>query len=631
MKEVTLSDLARRTASTVGRNVGVQITFSGKTAFTTGKRINLPSLIAGSTLTEKEYRMFTGYLDHEISHTLHSDFAVVNDAVKAGKLCKHIANILEDVRIENKYLEKYPGAKSPLDEVCSALEQDYAQELRIAGENLGELDIVKAVNLIYEKAYTFRGRELIRSESLDSFPDLKKINKAVEKAVTEDSTRKVLIQSEIIVKELNRLFKEDAPPKEAEPQQEPNGFAGKPSEGEVSDSETQDSPTEKESGESDTPDEEDGDLEEESSEESGEDSEPSEESESGESDGGAVGDQEDFQEEEGEGIEEAIKFLIAMGNKNNMAGVMLQNLMAQEAIEDGKVTNTAPNKAGKLLAPVSTLRDKVFYPPKEDLDSYVRTLATIPNEVSMLKKSLHIFLKSRALKTYERGLEAGSLDSQSVWKLRAEPNPRIFKEKRKIDMVDTAVCLMLDLSGSMNTQLLKTTGVLLTEALLGVQSLKVQIVGFTTYDSTNVISGAGGRAVPLDFPLYKDYEESGRHVKGRIGTIESKEYTPLGEAFALGYESLLKRKESKKVLWVVTDGDPSFVMSDRSHNDFLLMKRIQNKCKEKNIQLLGLELGAHQDFLRHFVDSNTRINGINHMPEAVLSMVKSLVSLKRGR
>jgi cobaltochelatase CobT len=54
--------------------------------------------------------MATDYLVHEAAHIRHTDFGVFKSACTCP-LRKAILNILEDVRIEKRMAESYPGTR----------------------------------------------------------------------------------------------------------------------------------------------------------------------------------------------------------------------------------------------------------------------------------------------------------------------------------------------------------------------------------------------------------------------------------------------------------------------------------------------------------------------------------------
>lgn len=567
MKAFTLSSIVRRLASTLARKHGITVEFRGKTAMTSGRHITLPALVAGSTLTKREADEFFGYLDHEVSHILHSCFVTVEVAANLGEIYKHILNLFEDVRVENLFMADYPGSVVGLNAVCDKLEAEYKSELNVRGEELGVLNLVKVVQMLYEHAYTFRDRATIRSESLADFPELLPMIPLVERGVKATTTKGALVQSEAVVEILKKLFPQSAPEMDKKPDA---STAGK----------------------------------------------------------GTAPDSDDS-------LGEAMAYLAAVLGKGGGAGAVLAAINQVEAKADAKrgplvKVNGRKQKGGdKIVPPCSVADDKVFYHPGEDLATYQRVLAAVSYEAAMLKKALHIFLKSRASASYERGMDRGSLDSQSVWKISVGDYERIFKEKRVVSVVDTACCAMIDLSGSMNLGTTQMAAVLCSEALMGVPKVKLAICGFTT--GGYVHPGAGGRAVPLLIPMFKDFDDDGRKARGRIGALRTASYTPLGEAFAHGYETLLGRKESRRVLWLITDGEPSFPSNDSEHNEFLLMARIKEKCQRAGIVVVGLELGhSGRGVLAPYSDVSVYVESSTTLPTAVLEMVKELVTLKRG-
>lgn len=88
-------------ATTLARKNKVNVKFdNSSTAATDGKTITLP-------LTSKENSWIVrGYLDHEIGHVRLTDFGSIP---KKTALHKSLWNILEDIRIEHKMAELYPG------------------------------------------------------------------------------------------------------------------------------------------------------------------------------------------------------------------------------------------------------------------------------------------------------------------------------------------------------------------------------------------------------------------------------------------------------------------------------------------------------------------------------------------
>ncbi|MDD2389210.1 MAG: VWA domain-containing protein [Desulfobacterales bacterium] len=94
-------------ANALGKSYGIKVEIGGNEAFTNGSTIRLPSLpVEGDTAF---LGLVRGYIDHEAAHIRHTDFDCLKQA--NTPLEKHVWNILEDRRVENKLTELFPGCR----------------------------------------------------------------------------------------------------------------------------------------------------------------------------------------------------------------------------------------------------------------------------------------------------------------------------------------------------------------------------------------------------------------------------------------------------------------------------------------------------------------------------------------
>lgn len=562
MKMSTFTSVIKKVAKNVGRQHNIRVIFRGKQASTDKHTIILPAIPPGTVLTQREEDEFFGLLDHEIAHVKYSDFDVkysdfdvvqsVNDRFSA-----HILNVLEDPRVENLFIQEYPGSQYGLDLVCEKVEKEFREDLQKNGEDLGNLTLEKVVTLIYEEAYASRGRTPIRSETLASFPSLVDVMRHTADGCRSRNTGEVKVHSDKIVEILKKMF-----PKEFKnpPPNNPQTMT-----------------------------------------------------------------------QEMKDALQMLQWLVGLDSKGaSFVGQLLEeNKIEVKAILKELQDSGASlrGRAGdQILPPCGTDQDRIFTYGREDMDKYTSYVNDIGHEINALKRGLRIFLQSRAKKNYDRGLEAGRLDSDAVWKIRAGEHSKIFKEKRTTEMVDTSLQMMLDLSGSMDEELAATTGILVYEALMGIAKLKLAIAGFTTND--NVYMGPGGRVNGLNIPMFKSFSDSGPKVKARLGGLRTSNYTPLGEAMAYGFEALLARKESKRVLWMITDGQPTFPIRDAGHNDYLLMRKVRDNCRRAGITVVIVCVGISTASMDPYCDITVGVKTIADLPSAVLELVKELVTVR---
>lgn len=100
-------------ATALGRRFGVQVIVGGRDACTDGQHIWLPDLPPESELRPVAW----GLLAHEASHVRHTDMTVFQREASASPLRQHLLNVLEDVRIERAIRRDYPGTQTTLEHV----------------------------------------------------------------------------------------------------------------------------------------------------------------------------------------------------------------------------------------------------------------------------------------------------------------------------------------------------------------------------------------------------------------------------------------------------------------------------------------------------------------------------------
>ncbi len=93
-------------AAMLGDKLGVKVVIGGDdTAKTDGCTIYLPALPMDAE--EELVGLVSGYIDHEAAHIRHTDFGVLGSC--STPIIKHIANTIEDYRIEHEIIKRYPG------------------------------------------------------------------------------------------------------------------------------------------------------------------------------------------------------------------------------------------------------------------------------------------------------------------------------------------------------------------------------------------------------------------------------------------------------------------------------------------------------------------------------------------
>ncbi len=95
-------------ANVLGRSYGIKVEIGGREACTDGSTIRLPDF--PDQADETFLGLVRGYIDHEAAHIRYTDFTVLHDQ-SVTPLIKHIWNIFEDWRVEQRLASVFPGCQ----------------------------------------------------------------------------------------------------------------------------------------------------------------------------------------------------------------------------------------------------------------------------------------------------------------------------------------------------------------------------------------------------------------------------------------------------------------------------------------------------------------------------------------
>lgn len=663
IKTKTFAAIASRYAGILGRKRNAQVLFGGAVPCTDGARVVIPQLPPGTVLTQHQAKLFGGYLDHEIGHVRWTTFPPpFASAVDSGKMerteagIKHqLWNIFEDVRMENAQIKEYPGTKEYLDAVgedCNrGLEKIYGQ-LKL--HNRQPDRYIHMMGVLIKECYNkYRGTKFayppgeIKDHSL-----LKTVEKLLDEKMPKLKTSQ---DCAMLATEVFDVLKIELEKTKEEPLQVPGeGARGegkamqvKGVKGKAGESGRGDEKGDKESGAGA------GDLKGKETKGESKGNEAEQMSGEGDSDGDAEGGQNregSFEQkptmrsgghQQGSGsdqmpadlekllkvVKEALEEAFEQFDKQGGLKEFLKQVREENEKEEAKAKLPSLNTEGKLaLPPVSTEYDQIFTKVRGSMSEFKRVRDCIGNEIATLKKSLRLYLQSRDRRATSRGLEEGDVDYQALAALRTG-NGRVYKEKRDRDYPNVAVEVMVDFSGSMNEKMTRQAMILLAEAVQGSPKIKLQVNTFTTNHSKVTYSGEGrgqGRSQALDIKTLKAFDESYAKACKGFGEPITQGNTPLGDAYGWGLEALLSRQEKRRILFLITDGEPYVYVADSRHSEYEVMRKAQRKCKVRGIETIGLEIGR-KGFLKLYVDKSVLIKTIVEMPAAVLDVMREVV------
>ena len=220
---------------------------------------------------------------------------------------------------------------------------------------------------------------------------------------------------------------------------------------------------------------------------------------------------------------------------------------------------------------------------------------------------------SGLLEAHSEGEESNVISGQILDPVRLTRVPfgaqDIFLQESDGVEIDTAVQILLDRSGSMEKNMMVAA-----EATLAIAMALQQIAG------VNVAVAAFPSAVTDGVVPLTAFGETAKRTAGRYAAIKADGGTPLAEALWWGIDSLLQTKETRKLLLVITDGEP--VNPDG-------VRDIVNLAAKSGFQMLGLGIGS--DAVHEFFPTYSVVNTIHDLAPAMFKMLRTSLAQHRAR
>jgi len=569
MKHYSYQELVTRliNLSVRDKSKPISITFSGEQAYTNTNSANIPALPAGTILTPNQFAIWLGYGLHEgWGHQAHTDLDAYENACRKRNNPKfsYILNLLEDIRIENADIALYPGDRKYLDATHTFVDS------KIPLKHCQNPDLM---GLIYKQLFVVhRNLDTNRIQgTLD--PETSLLISEIDLCT---STQDCIDLADKVVDYLKT---------------QPQSQQGQNQNNKNGEGENQEDNNNNGNGNDDNSSPHPSYT-------------PTHQNPKSQN-----SNQFEFWKELTE-IKNLVKELKDQIIKNDDRSPPDQNL---------------DNKA--IFPPANILNDRIYVPSRENLARYTSTRASATSQILALKKMFRIYLQAQTKKSIIRGLEDGKLDSHRLHVVSTGSN-LIFKDSSHKLLPETAVELMIDMSGSMNADIARTSAIILAEALASIPQIKLSISGFTTnsrgLDYSYNFSPNSGRQIGMDILQFKDFSEPYQKARAKLGAITNTGNTPLGDAYGHAFSHIISRPETRKIIFLITDGHPEFPQGI-NHSDFLLMKKIHADTKKFKVQTLALGIGRDLDFLKNYFDTYINITKTQDLPQNLLSALKFFI------
>ncbi len=282
---------------------------------------------------------------------------------------------------------------------------------------------------------------------------------------------------------------------------------------------------------------------------------------------------------------------------------------------------------------------------RQNLD---QQLLSLKNFISKLANKLQRKLLAKQNRSWEFDLEEGSLDTSKLTRIIMDPlNSLSFKKEKDIKFKDTLVTILIDNSGSMRGKPISVAAICadILARTLERCSVKVEILGFTTKHwkggqsrekwMNNQKSLFPGRLNDLRHIVYKSADTPWRQSKNNMGLMLKegllKENID-GEALKWAYNKILKRKEERKILMVISDGAPVDDSTLSTNPSDFLENNLKQVVKwiEKNSSVELLAIGIGHDVTRYY-NKAIKIADVQDLGDVMINQLTDLFSEEKKR
>jgi cobaltochelatase CobT len=224
-------------------------------------------------------------------------------------------------------------------------------------------------------------------------------------------------------------------------------------------------------------------------------------------------------------------------------------------------------------------RDGMESAPEGDMDDYDAAKADVNDQIGTLKRKLSTVLRARQQTYFQGDKDDGSIDPGALYGLKTGER-RVFAQQTIAESANTAITLLVDLSGSMaspekkgghsRSYYAKRTAIALAETLDAV-GVSFEVLGFhndasedgdyykhgTTFDRWSAQNGGATRFGPFRIRPFKLFTDRLRRVRDRFSTIDDVGgHNGDGDALMFAAKRLATRPELRKMLIVISDGLP---------------------------------------------------------------------------
>lgn len=271
-----------------------------------------------------------------------------------------------------------------------------------------------------------------------------------------------------------------------------------------------------------------------------------------------------------------------------------------------------------------------------------------------LQKDLRRMIAARSQARRHPGKRSGRLHAPNLHRILSGDD-RVFFRKEEAPVLDTAITLLLDCSGSMEGERMKlaTETAYAIATVLNRLNVPFECIGFTDRYNHPIMKDKEFqrelveadsiakiiRAVPLAMPRFKTFDERWTHpIQRRFGHVFNRRgshdcgipwgSTPEGCGIEFAARRLLARGEKRKIMMVMTDGEPcGHIYNPRYPEDGDAYQRhseeMVKRVEASGVDLIGI--GIQHSGPTDYYSNSMVINAVDEMPKKLMDLLKKFI------
>lgn len=577
MTPKTLTDALPIVAAAYGRKFGIPVRVGGTQALTDGGVIVIPAIGTDPTARTLAW----GYLAHEAAHVRYTDFALPRAHTP---LERFVQGVIEDIRIEGELIAVYPGTRRTLDAVVAALVADGS--LSAVCETERPSDILGNGFLALAR-HRYRKQEALASHAEEADRVMRAVFQPrfvhrLQGLMSEIPRLATTASSIDLARRIVELIEEES-------REQPPPAPTRPN----------------------SPSDADGDADSDAGSGMGERGDDAERDDAGDGgsengpsadDGGEDRDEEDEQGQDGRPADAGADDPDSTTAGNDTRRALQQALSATDAdLPEDLFASVAQVLNGQRRDPATLLPAAETY--LGDLRSGRMALDRVKGHSAKLAARLQGLIETRTLERARTGRHGRSLSPRHLHRAGVG-DPRVFRIREQAIAPNTALHLLVDLSSSMSAgrdAIALDAAAALALALEPVKGVSRAVTAFPSLQ---------GHAEKVTRIL-----AHGERVASRVGAFvqRGRGGTPMTGALWFAAADLLARRETRKVIITLTDGQP---------DDLCTAADLIERAGAAGIEMIGV--GIAVDVGRLFPIA-VRIDAVADLKTALFGIAEQLL------